>query len=242
MTGCDASVSTLGLGSISQPGSSNSTGVIAGRRALGPASTESDVEAGTGGIGCGNAVVEPSRREEGTTGASTSAASRLAVTAAFKDRIPMARRHSQSSSCSAKARSATDARPLSSMNLSTKHGERPHSESAAVRSLIADEQPCVQPTATGIRDGHEAVSSIAMVATGIRDGHKVVSPITTAATGIRDEHKAAATPPGLELNKMDVWRALAGTTQPIFFFSNFFFKSVPRDKTLCQNNWVLPFG
>ena len=49
-----------------------------------------------------------------------------------------------------------------------------------------------------------AVSSVATVATGIRDGHKAVSPITTAATGIRDEHKAAATPPGLELNKMDV--------------------------------------
>jgi len=62
-----------------------------------------------------------------------------------------------------------------------------------------------------------------MVATGICDGHKAVSPITIAATGIRDEHKAAATPPGLELNKMDVWRALAGTTQPIFYFFSSFF-------------------
>ena len=66
--------------------------------------------------------------------------------------------------------------------------------------------------ATGICDGHEAVSSIAMVATGIRDGHEAVSTITTEATGTRDEHKAAAAPPAFELNKMDAARSNAGTT------------------------------
>jgi len=38
--------------------------------------------------------------------------------------------------------------------------------------------------ATGVGDGHEAVSSAAKVATGIRDGHEAVSTIATAATGI----------------------------------------------------------
>jgi len=78
--------------------------------------------------------------------------------------------------------------------------------------------------ATGIGDGHEAVSSIAMVATGIRDGHEAVSTITTEATGIRDEHKAAAAPPAFELNKMDAARSNAGTTLRLFFSFCFFWK------------------